>query len=49
MKSREYTEDEDKNGIVINKYINSDGLKGKYSIYLEIDKKIYNTLKSVEF
>ena len=44
-----FTEDEDKNGIVINKYINSDGLKGKYSIYLEIDKKIYNTLKSVEF
>ena len=44
-----FTEDETENGIVVNKYINSDGLKGKYSVYLEIDGVIYDTGEYVEF
>lgn len=44
-----FTEEENENGIVVTKYINEDGLKGTYSIYLEIDGKVYNTLKSVKF
>ncbi len=44
-----FTEDENEFGLNTNKYINSDGLKGKYSIYIKIDGKLYNTLKYVEF
>ena len=44
-----FTEDETENGIVVNKYINSEGLSGKYSIYLEIDDTIYDTGEYVEF
>ena len=44
-----FTEDETENGIVVNKYINSEGLKGKYSVYLEIDGVIYDTGEYVEF
>ena len=44
-----FTEDETENGIVVNKYINSEGLKGKYSVYLEIDGVIYDTGGYVEF
>lgn len=33
----------------VTKYINEDGLKGKYSIYIEIDGTLYNTEKYVEF
>lgn len=44
-----FTEEEDENGLVITKYINADGLKGKYSIYLEIDETLYNTEEYVEY
>ncbi len=44
-----FTEDETENGIVVNKFINSEGLKGKYSVYLKIDGVIYDTEKYVEF
>ncbi len=44
-----FTEEENKNGIVVTKYINDESLKGKYSIFIEIDGTLYNTDKSVEF
>ena len=44
-----YTEEENKNGITVTKYINSEGLSGTYSVYISIDGKVYNTNKSVEF
>lgn len=44
-----FTEDENKNGIIVNKYINAEGLNGKYSIYLEVDDVIYDTNSYVEF
>ncbi len=44
-----FTEEENENGLNTNKYINSEGLSGKYSIYIKIDGTLYNTLKSVEF
>lgn len=44
-----FTEEENENGIMVTKYINAEGLKGKYSIYIEIDGTIYNTGKSVFF
>ena len=44
-----FTEEETENGIIITKYINEYGLNGKYSIYLEIDGKIYNTEQFITF
>lgn len=44
-----FTEEENEFGITVTKYINSEKLKGKYSIYIQIDDKIYNTKKSVTF
>lgn len=44
-----FTEEENENGIYVTKYINKEGLSGKYSIYVEIDGKIYNTGKYVNF
>ena len=44
-----FTEDENENGIVVTKYINQNNLKGKYSIYVEINGKIYNTGEYVKF
>ncbi len=44
-----FTEEENENGLNTNKYINSEGLSGKYSIYVKIEGTLYNTLKSVEF
>lgn len=41
--------EEDSNGLRITKYINQEGLKGKYSIYLEINGNLYNTNSFVEF
>ena len=43
------TDEENENGIVVTKYINDEGLKGKYSIYLEIDSKLYDTEEYVKF
>ena len=44
-----FSEDENENGLVISRYVNSKGLKGKYSIYLDINGKLYNTEEVVEF
>lgn len=44
-----FTDEEEKNGITVTKYINDNGLNGTYSIYLEIDGKLYNTGKSITF
>lgn len=44
-----FTEEENENGIVVTKYINDEGLKGRYSIYIEIDGVLYDTEKYVEF
>lgn len=44
-----FTEEEDENGLVITSYINEDNLKGKYSIYIEIDGTLYNAEEYVEF
>ena len=44
-----FTEEEDENGIVVTKYINQEGLEGKYSIYLKIDDILYDTGRYVEF
>lgn len=44
-----FSEEENEKGITVTKYINEDDLKGKYSIYLEIDGVIYNTNKYVEY
>lgn len=43
------TKEEKKNGINITKYINSAGLKGKYSLYIKINNKTYNTEKYILF
>lgn len=44
-----FTEEENKNGIVVAKYINAEGLDGKYAIYLEINGVTYNTGRYVDF
>lgn len=44
-----FSEEENEKGITVTKYINEDDMKGKYSIYLEIDGVIYNTKKYVEY
>lgn len=44
-----FTEEENKNGLSITRYINSEGLNGKYSIYVQIDGILYNTKEYVEF
>lgn len=38
-----FTEEETSEGINITRYINKEGLSGKYNIYIKIDNKIYNT------
>ena len=42
-----FTEEENEKGITVTKYINKEGLKGKYKIYLEIDETFYNTNKYI--
>ena len=44
-----FTEEENENGIVVTKNINSEGLNGKYSIYIKIDGRVYNTNEYVKF
>ena len=44
-----FTDEENENGIVVTKYINQEGLSGRYCIYIEIDGVIYNTGKYVKF
>ena len=43
-----FTEEENEKGITVTKYINKDGLKGRYKIYLEINDSIYNTGKFIQ-
>lgn len=43
-----FTEEENKNGIVVTKYINKENLRGKYSIYLQINDTIYKVGKYIE-
>ena len=44
-----FTDEENEKGISITKYINNVNLKGKYSVYVSVNDKIYNTNKYVEF
>lgn len=44
-----FTEEENENGLTVTRYINQEGLKGKYSIYLKIGNKIYNTKEYVNY
>lgn len=44
-----FTEEENEKGLTVTRYINQENLKGKYSIYLSIDGKIYNTEEYVNF
>ena len=44
-----FTEEETVNGIEVTKYINQDGLKGRYNVYIEIDGTVYNTGEYVKF
>ena len=43
-----FTEEETNEGINITRYINKEGLSGKYSIYIKIDDKIYKTNSYIE-
>ena len=44
-----FSEDENENGLQISRYINSTGLYGKYSIYIDINGTLYNTGEYVKF
>ena len=44
-----FNEKEDEDGLNTNKYINSEGLKGRYNIFIKIDNKLYKTNNYVEF
>lgn len=44
-----FTEEETENGLSITRYINSEGLKGTYTIFIEIDGTIYKTNTKVKF
>ena len=43
-----FTEEETNEGINITRYINKEGLSGKYSIYIKINDKIYKTNNYIE-
>lgn len=43
-----FTEEETNEGINITRYINKEGLSGKYSIYIKINDKIYRTNDYIE-
>lgn len=43
-----FTEEETNEGINITRYINKEGSSGKYSIYIKINDKIYNTNNYIE-
>lgn len=44
-----FNEEEQKNGIKVTKYINKEGLHGKYYIYMKINGKLYDTNKYIVF
>ena len=43
-----FTEEETNEGINITRYINKETLRGKYSIYIKINDKIYKTNNYIE-
>ena len=44
-----FNQEEEKNGIIVSKYINSKGLSGTYYIYIKINGKVYDLDKYVTF
>ena len=44
-----FNKEEEKNGINVTKYINKEGLSGKYYIYMRINGKLYDTNKYIIF
>lgn len=44
-----FTEEETEKGIMVTKYINQEGLSGRYSLYLNVDGQLYNLDRYVEF
>ncbi len=38
-----FTEEENKNGISVTKYVNKEGLSGAYSVYIKINNNLYDT------
>ena len=44
-----FTEKENKEGITVTKFVNAEGLGGKYSIYIEINGDVYDTERFVRF
>ena len=43
-----FTEEETNEGIKITRYINKEGLSGKYYLYIKINDKIYDTMKYLD-
>lgn len=43
-----FTEEENEKGLAITRYINKEGLSGKYSLYVMVDDVLYNTGKYIE-
>ncbi|MEG0408022.1 MAG: aryl sulfotransferase, partial [Bacilli bacterium] len=44
-----FNKEEEKNGINVTKYINDEGLSGKYYIYMDINGTVYDFDKYIEF
>ena len=44
-----FSEEETEKGIMVTKYINQEGLSGRYSLYLNLDGQLYNLDRYVEF
>ena len=40
---------EDEEELTVTRYVNSEGLNGKYDLYLEVYDKVYNLHKQVSF
>ena len=44
-----FNEEETENGIVVTKYVNSEGLSGKYYLYVSINGRVYDLEKYLYF
>ena len=44
-----FTEEETENGLNVTKFVNEEGIKGNFDIYLEIDDVVYNTKQNITF
>ncbi len=44
-----FTDEEKEKGLLVTKYFNAEGLSGKYSLFVEINGRLYNTDKFVRF